>query len=451
MGSNRKLVNFAGKLLPSLHGRYEQMCSLAAAGQLGGPEMSELNQHIATCVSCRRFLESIAEVSLQVMPLLADGRVVAADVAPHQDMRARFLSRLASEVSTEEYATPIPFPIQAQKAPSDSVAMRQRAPKGGAQFIQGWFLFLCRSAAILAVCAILAIAGYYAGHRNSLSTESAAKLSAPKVPPLQHPLPPDKADTNRQLEQEKASLETQLRSLKEKLSAAETTQHEVGNRLADADKKLAALSLEQSNAQAASIQQNQRANIQIATLQSEVERLRMQSENSATKLAAEQSENLDLSARLGMTEVSLQREHDLESAKREMGDLIAARNLHIVDVYDAAPNGKRQRSFGRVFYVEGKSLVFYAYDLDSPKHFRNNIVFRVWGGKSGVQEVTLRLGVLHKDNSDQGRWAMTFDDPKVLSQINSVFVTEEAASKNYDGPHGKRVLYAYLGSPPNHP
>jgi len=41
---------------------------------------------------------------------------------------------------------------------------------------------------------------------------------------------------------------------------------------------------------------------------------------------------------------------------------------------------------------------------------------------------------------------MTFDDPRVLVKINSVFVTTEVASKQYKEPHGKKVLYAYWGT-----
>lgn len=46
---------------------------------------------------------------------------------------------------------------------------------------------------------------------------------------------------------------------------------------------------------------------------------------------------------------------------------------------------------------------------------------------------------------------MTFDDSKVLSEINSVFVTAEAPSTRYDQRCGRKVLYAYFGGPPNHP
>jgi hypothetical protein len=68
-----------------------------------------------------------------------------------------------------------------------------------------------------------------------------------------------------------------------------------------------------------------------------------------------------------------------------------------------------------------------------------------------MKEVTHSLGILQKDDAGQGRWAMTFDDLKVLSEINSVFVTAESGNKHYDTPHGKRILYAYFGGQPNHP
>jgi hypothetical protein len=80
-----------------------------------------------------------------------------------------------------------------------------------------------------------------------------------------------------------------------------------------------------------------------------------------------------------------------------------------------------------------------------------NVVFHVWGGQAGVKEVTHNLGILHKDNEGQARWAMTFDDSKVLSQIDSVFVTTELANNHYDTPHDKKVLHAYFGGQPNHP
>src|SRR5437879_13784025 len=96
MKGNR-LKRLAGKILPIMHGRYQEMCSLAATGQLGGPQMSELNEHVAACDSCRKLLESVARVSIHVMPVLAEGRLSAAALAPTQGRPAGLLAGLPGE------------------------------------------------------------------------------------------------------------------------------------------------------------------------------------------------------------------------------------------------------------------------------------------------------------------------------------------------------------------
>jgi hypothetical protein len=90
MKSNSKLVRAGIRLWPKSHGRYEEMCALAATAQLRGKEMSELNVHITTCDSCREFLWSLGQVSVQVMPLLAENGAPAADIVPPDGMRDRF-------------------------------------------------------------------------------------------------------------------------------------------------------------------------------------------------------------------------------------------------------------------------------------------------------------------------------------------------------------------------
>jgi hypothetical protein len=97
MKTTRTLLETVAKFLPVSHERYREMCSLAAVGQLGGPQMSELNEHIAGCESCRKFLESVAQASVQVLPVLAEDRISAADIVPPAGMRSRFLARLSEE------------------------------------------------------------------------------------------------------------------------------------------------------------------------------------------------------------------------------------------------------------------------------------------------------------------------------------------------------------------
>ena len=135
----------------------------------------------------------------------------------------------------------------------------------------------------------------------------------------------------------------------------------------------------------------------------------------------------------------------------DVRDLVVARNLHIIDVHDRDGNGKSQRAFGRIFYTEGKSLIFYAYDLSDPRKLDAKVSFYVWGERLGAEKPIRRLGIFHNDDANDGRWVLTFDDPQVLGQINSVFVTVESSKKAIKEPGGRRVLFAFLGDKPNHP
>src|SRR5260370_12181420 len=96
MRKNRRLADVASRFWPVGHRRFEEMCTLAVTAQLGAAQMCELNEHIATCASCRQILESLAQVSVQTMPLLAEKRPPIVHAVPPKGIRARSLSRLAS-------------------------------------------------------------------------------------------------------------------------------------------------------------------------------------------------------------------------------------------------------------------------------------------------------------------------------------------------------------------
>ena len=462
MRKDKDILVFASRLWPNGHRRFEAMCTLAVTGQLGGAQMCELDEHIAACESCRRFLESIAQVSVQAMPLLAENRAQTPKIVPPQGIRERFLARLDSETSeAKDGATLRPFsmptvnvyPILPERETVRTITEEKQTPAQTSRVIAAvwWQPF-----AVGAGCAIVVIAAYYMGmHRTAhappqLTQAHSMALTAPPSPEVA----PKATDSDRvnELERQKSELETKLVSMKQELATAESEREYLSNELASAKEKLATLTTQTPiRSTQDSTVFSQRAGEQVATLQTQVDRLGQRLAEEEISLDVQKQTSKELSAKLDLTSSDLQRERDLKSAKSELGDLVAARNLHIVDVYDADGNGRRQQSFGRVFYIEGKSLVFYAYDLDDPSRFKTNVVFHVWGGKAGMKEVTHSLGILHKDDASQNRWAMTFDDPSVLAQINSVFVTAESASKHDDQPHGKKVLYAYFGSPANHP
>jgi hypothetical protein len=455
MKRNRKFAKVASRLWPVTHRRFEEMCTLAVMGQLGGPQMYELNEHIATCCSCRKYLESIAEVSLQAAPLLAEKRKPLGSVAPPEGMRDRFLTRLAAEGSdSKQRANQHPSPILIR--PLMSFPLDQRLVESGpddepTKAPVGSVALVWRSAAAVAACAAIGLAGYYIGQRKHVQVPAQTAQVLRFSPSVPHEsLPTGEQDRVGQLQQQKAQLANELADVKDKLSKATSEDESLHDQLVAAREKLAKLTTQvESASQRSSVPQEESG--ELWTLQAQIGNFSQRLAESEVKLDVQKQTSAELAAKLETTTADLRRESDLKSATSEMGDLVAARNLHIVDVYDADTNGKRQRSFGRVFYVEGKSLVFYAYDLDDPGQHKANVVFHVWGGKAGVKEMTHSLGILNKDAAGDSRWAMTFDDPGVLAQINSVFVTAEPANKHSDEPHGKKILYAYFGSAPNHP
>jgi hypothetical protein len=460
MRKDRRFLEFASKFWPIQHRHFEEMCTLAVTGQLGGAQMCELDEHIAGCDSCHKFLESIAQVSVQAMPLLAEKHGPAPKILPPEGIRERFLARLASETNGENGSALRPFPrldvnaypISPEQRTDRVLGEENQPPLGTPTTISSlpW-----RAVALATGCMIIAATAYYAGTRRSVQLRPQLTREHPVVslePAAHEPTAkPDDSDRVGDLERQKSYLEAKLVNMRQELATAESERQSLSNELVAAKEKLATLTTQNATAPIQQSPSIAEGGEQISTLQAQVGRLSQRLAESEVNLGIQRQTSDELSARLDATAGDLQRERDLKSAKSEMGELVAARNLHIVDVYDADPNGKRQRSFGRVFYIEGKSLVFYAYDLDDSRQFKANVIFHVWGGRAGVKEVTHSLGILHKDDASQNRWAMTFDDPSILGQINSVFVTAESANKRYDEPHGKKVLYAYFGSPANHP
>jgi hypothetical protein len=385
------------------------------------------------------------------MPLVAEKCAGVSEIAPLDGMRARFLSRVAREGLGRNVG------LVASAIPGDKqrlVIPIGKPVKGGREGLGTKIWRPDRAsatrwpAAALAACTIIGIAGYYLGQRKASSVPRAvtqAENVTPRAPDSE--ILPDSVS---HFAQQKAVLESQLVQAKDELAAARGQSTRLGEELAVANERLAVLSGQKQDDTKRLASENENEVKRIPLLEFEAERLRKQLADSQTALAVQELAAQEVQARLDATADELDRERSLNSAKGAAGDLVAARDLHIVDVYDADPAGKRQRAFGRVFYVEGKSLVFYAYDLGDPHRLNANVVFHVWGGKAGVKEAAHSLGILHSDDPSQARWKLTFDDASVLGQINSVFVTAEAANKNAGEPRGRKILYAYFGNPPNH-
>jgi hypothetical protein len=147
---------------------------------------------------------------------------------------------------------------------------------------------------------------------------------------------------------------------------------------------------------------------------------------------------------------TIDQQQELLAHDRDIRELMGARDLYIAEVFDVAKNGATQKSYGRVFFTKGKSLIFYAYDLDRQPGLKNASTFQAWGQHGTDKAQALSLGVFYEDNVSKKRWVLKFDDPQKLDQIDAVFVTVEPNGGS-DKPSGKPFLFAYLKVAPNHP
>jgi hypothetical protein len=140
----------------------------------------------------------------------------------------------------------------------------------------------------------------------------------------------------------------------------------------------------------------------------------------------------------------------LAASDQDVRELMGARDLYIADVFDVDRDGKTRKPFGRVFYTGGKSLVFYAFDLDRQPGAREATTFQAWGRRGPGDKHPFNMGTLSLDNAVNRRWALHFDDSKILAELDAVFVTLEPRS-GAQKPTGKQLLFASLRIPPNHP
>src|SRR6266481_7629900 len=141
------------------------------------------------------------------------------------------------------------------------------------------------------------------------------------------------------------------------------------------------------------------------------------------------------------------------SEERDIRELMGARKLYIADVFDVDSGSRTRKPFGRVFYTQNKSLIFYAFDLDRQPGVKNASAFQVWGQRDvelSAKSRPMNLGILYMDSESNRRWVLRWDDPKQLAEIDAVFVTVEPHGGSQK-PTGKPFLYALLRKEANHP
>ena len=401
------------------HEQYEELCALAASGQASQDELEDLRSHLETCPDCRSAAYDFDQISAQALSRLAAKRL---QCQIPSGMTQRFLARARSE---------------------GIELSRDNLPQTATPARRALFTSIAVAAVLIVVAAVLIVAT-----QKASTTASNVLLPVPQTPTSsartedQEPRIED-ARLKQELSSAKAavtSMKATIQSQRTDLEAARQATNDLDSRLKDAVRRGALSMAERSQREA-----------RIAELEGELEKARSEKTASDAAVTLEETEIRELQKQLSDDAVALRLQQELADRGSDVRDLVVARNLHIIDVHDRDGNGKSQRAFGRIFYTEGKSLIFYAYDLADPRKLDAKVSFYVWGERLGAEKPIRSLGIFHDDNAKDGRWVLTFDDPQVLAQINSVFVTVESSKKAVKEPGGRRVLFAFLGEKPNHP
>lgn len=413
------------------HQKFRELAVLAHRGTISEIEQLELNNHLRVCRACRQVSDEYSLISMVGMPFLAatldqDREAERWDNRPTRD---RLMARVQN---IDDWDSP-GLTAQAKFYPQNT------------RF--GWGL------AALAACILLAVGAsmYWMGARTRVvATHTLLSSSAPLTAvenDARGELIAAQKERLSQLESALAREQHEVLRLQEALQAAES--HSAVTAVADAR---TAEQLRDTSAQRDKLASQLRgAEQSYQLLQAELTTLRADHEKTLLRTTSLQTRVDELEASGRDQDRRLKDDEQYLSSDRDIRELMGARKLYIADVFDVDSGSRTRKPFGRVFYTQNKSLVFYAFDLDRQPGIKNASAFQVWGQRDAEeQNRATNLGILYMDSESNRRWVLKIDDPKQLAEIDAVFVTIEPRGGSQK-PTGKPFLYALLRREANHP
>ena len=414
------------------HDEFRELGALAAIGQITASEHEDLSAHLRECPECREAYADYSRILRQDLPQADPARFRSKQSSLHPatdaELRERFLGRARAHGA--DFSPEVEQKVTVDRKPAPILRTR----------------FAMATAAVLFVIA--------AGLTFAVVLHERKATKAPQAN-LALPVSQNEA-LRRQLDEETHK----VAALSNEVSALSTQDGNLTSALKGRDLRLAEArrNLDRLSADLAQMQtQNSslvaaRARDQsvVAELENKVQALEGSNANSVAAMVELQDKIGSLNAALEQQSEKVAMERQLASVSSDVRQLMGARTLHIIDVHDVNGTGKSAKSFGRVFYSEGQSLVFYAFDLPNGKLTPAKYHFQAWGQQEGQAQSVRNLGAFSIDDREQHRWVLKVSDAALLRGMDSVFVTAETVG-DVSEPRGKRVLYAYLAGRPNHP
>ena len=427
------------------HEKYLELCAASTAGELSAGEEQKLEEHFAVCASCRRAKHEFESAVQRAVPALADelaSNPEQCDPAwPVEQAEKAFFKRLETHQNTGAAAQGAVEEPETETAGRRFTYRPSRIP-----WAELWMP--------VAACALLAIALGIVAYRSGLkrdadTTQKQTVTTTPSTASLEEQI----SDAGYERARLLATLAHDDQAIKD-LQREVTLENDEIKRLRDVNDSAVANGSDGISRRDAELVS---AETRLKELQAKGAALSEQRDAAASHAAVLEAKVDDLTQRvrerdqvLEQQQAQLAKQQELLDHDRDIRELMGARDLYIADVHDVAETAKTDKTYGRIFYTKGKSLIFYAYDLDQEAGLKSGSTFQAWGRRGADKQQALSLGVFYEDNPSKKRWILKFDDPKAMATIDAVFVTVEPNGGSHH-PSGKELIFAYLRVNPNHP
>ena len=400
------------------HEQFEALCALAAGGLLEGAELVEFQAHMKECGECRSEYQAVSSLVTRELP----------------QAQGTFRQKLR-----EMRARPLPYSRQRflRRARAEGVVFSREietSSRSGPWYFRP-VTMLAPIAAVVVVAISLTVY-HFRATPDTVRNKDAAR-----------------AQQLAELERENSALTASLSRLNESVVASQREIKNLRSQLG-ADNLLrhseqAGEAVRSSSHDAQLLEESRNQEKLLAEARDEAARSSQLRINDEASLVEQQTRITELTNKLRIASATLDQERQLAAAGKDVRELMASRQLHVIDVRDTDPNGNPSPAFGRVFLTEGKSLTFYAFDLNEDRVPNAKRVFQVWAVPEAGKNSPRSLGLLHVDAKTQGRWVLKVENPELVKEISSVFVTVEPSAGGKQ-PDGQKMLYAYMGEA-NHP
>jgi anti-sigma factor RsiW len=429
------------------HDKFLELCAISTSGDLTEAERKDLHAHLAECPECQQVLKEFEAAADIGMPLL-HAHLASSDSLEPTSIPAETTKVMGASTTVQART------VRTEKEPIESrnglgFSHRNSHRRMPVNWTYVWMPF---AAAVVLMAALVIYSYQFGKHKGQEVAETTQQPPDTRLDVLEQRI----SDMGHEREVLKAQvvqrdgviadLHRQLVEQSAVLAEAKSAQADLEHSLQNAQAE------KQKGAQERATLNQKLDSLQAALQKTETDLDSMGKQRSQDLSLAESLEVQirDLHGQLRDREQEVGKQQDLLAHDRDIRELMGARDLYIAEVYDVARDGQTQKPYGRVFYTRGKSLVFYAYDLDQQAGYKNSSAFQAWGSHGLDRQQATSLGVFYEDSAAKKRWVVKFDDPKKLEQIDAVFVTVEPNGGSHK-PSGKPLLFAYLKVDPNHP